>query len=481
MSPEKESERARGTGLAQPTLVKDDQHHWVQQHQRMEPNKDTNAILQHLVLPGSCPAEVIGHHPKSKSPSSERVQGFQRMTTATGQPLNKKQRRRDRKQRQKRKEIGSQKFESKSDKKRAGLFYNTPKTDNGRWKFDQLAPPMKVRDNDIGSWKTPMTSDERSKLLAVFQEKSLTEEYLRGNFPVFFCGDGSSHIDGIPSDSTVIAVDNLFVIDTIDGFKFPFDPDEQDKVLLVRRREVVAENFQPNHPRLLDALDAISNLTKNSGLKRGKDRIVAFQEGSNNKYLTPGIFPLRTACGTGIRSLKELEAHHHDAIFRYVKNCETLALNSMSTNVVRGVNLGKQMFPFPTFPGVEIDQKTRIYHSIAAASNVCLNSHKDVDSFYGVVTNMEADKNKLFSLYDAVTSYFTFPTLGFAVALRPGDILYFNPTIYHSVSSRRDPQKNIWCTSLYTKNAVVGGNDNSVTLDFYQKEVMDNFNSMFKK
>jgi hypothetical protein len=94
---------------------------------------------------------------------------------------------------------------------------------------------MQVRDNDIvGSWKTLMTSDERSKLLAVFWEKSLTEEYLRGSFPVFFCGDGSSNIDGIPSDSTVIAVDNLFVIDTIDGFKFPFDPDEQDKVLLVQ-------------------------------------------------------------------------------------------------------------------------------------------------------------------------------------------------------------------------------------------------------
>jgi hypothetical protein len=108
------------------------------------------------------------------------------------------------------------------------------------------------------------------------------------------CGDGSSHIDGIPSDSTVIAVDNLFVIDTIDGFKFPFDPDEQDKVLLVRQQEVVAENFQQNHPRLLDALDAISNLTKNSGLERGKDCIVAFQEGSNNKYLTLGIFHYET-------------------------------------------------------------------------------------------------------------------------------------------------------------------------------------------
>jgi hypothetical protein len=35
-------------------------------------------------------------------------------------------------------------------------------------------------------------------------------------------------------------------------------------------------------------------------------QFLSFQEGSNGKYLTPGIFPERACCGTGIRSLLEI-------------------------------------------------------------------------------------------------------------------------------------------------------------------------------
>ena len=69
--------------------------------------------------------------------------------------------------------------------------------------------------------------------------------------------------------------------------------------------------------------------------------------------------------------------------------------------------------------------------------------------------------------------YFTFPTLGLAIALRPGDILNFNPQVYHSVSSLCDPKQNIWCASLYLKNAVVGGNDNSLPLTEAQMEAKE--------
>ena len=105
--------------------------------------------------------------------------------------------------------------------------------------------------------------------------------------------------------------------------------------------------------------------------------------------------------------------------------------------------------------------------------NVCLNSHTDDDSFYGLVTNLDADPLKSPQVDDDITLYFTFPTLGLAIALRPGDILVFNPAVYHSVSSRRDPKKNIWCTSLYTKNAVVGANDNSRAIETVQREAID--------
>jgi hypothetical protein len=231
----------------------------------------------------------------------------------------------------------------------------------------------------------------------------------------------------------------------------------------------------------LDSFKVLSKGTHNQGVVRGKERIVAFQEGSNRKYLTPGIFPLRAAPGTSVRALFDLDVHRHDALFRYVRKCEKLAMNSMSLQMTRGFNVAKQLFPFPTFPGRgNHDSACHAFSSIATALNVCLNSHTDDDSFYGVVTNLDADPLKSPLLDDDVALYFTFPTLGLAIALRPGDILVFNPAVHHSVSSRRDPEKNIWCTSLYTKNAVVGGNDNSRELQPEQREAINIAKSMIQ-
>jgi hypothetical protein len=422
-----------------------------------ETRKDDNAIHKEVCLAmADAPpaASVVGHLPKAKTTSSQRVRCFQILTAAAGKPLTKSQRRRDKKKCDARKKISRAKFISKF-----------AKNDNGDW----ITP---ITDKERLPWSTPSTKEGRLTLLSTFSEKAMTETLLQRDSPVFFSGDNSCHIDGVPPGSKVIPVNSLFVVDTTLGFKFPFDSQEQDQVLLVPREQVISHNFQPNHANLLDALHELSSLTKKTGVQRGKDRIVAFQNASNNKYLTPGIFPLRNACGTGIRSLEELQANHHQAIFRYVKNSEMLAMKSMSPLVARGSSRASQLVPFATFPGAKKGKSTRMFSSIATALNVCLNSHKDVDAFYGVVTTLVDNRNKIFLLDDMITCYFTFPTLGFAVALRPGDILYFNPTIYHSVSSRRNFQENIWCTSLYTKNAVVGGNNNAFALDPHQNEVM---------
>ncbi len=61
-------------------------------------------------------------------------------------------------------------------------------------------------------------------------------------------------------------------------------------------------------------------------------------------------------------------------------------------------------------------------------------------------------------------AYFCFPTLGIAVALRPGDFFLFNPTIPHCLSSRCRNDDNVISVSSYLKTAVVGLNDNSLPL-----------------
>ena len=112
--------------------------------------------------------------------------------------------------------------------------------------------------------------------------------------------------------------------------------------------------------------------------------------------------------------------------------------------------------------------------SFAAARDICLSCHTDEDSMYGIVSPVDANKSPF--VWDAdICCYFAFPELGFAVALRPGDILVFNPTTYHCVSSKKNLDQNIWITSLYLKNSVVGGNDNSKPMDETQKYIHDQY------
>jgi hypothetical protein len=61
-----------------------------------------------------------------------------------------------------------------------------------------------------------------------------------------------------------------------------------------------------------------------------------------------------------------------------------------------------------------------------------------------------------------ISNYFAFPEEGISVALRPGDMLIFNPLYRHCLSSRSSgfEGKDVFCLSLYLKTAVVGGNDN---------------------
>ena len=70
----------------------------------------------------------------------------------------------------------------------------------------------------------------------------------------------------------------------------------------------------------------------------------------------------------------------------------------------------------------------------------------------------------------SIVAYFCFPRLGIAVALRPGDILIFNPREHHSISSRCNNAEEIYVATVYSKTAVVGLNDNSLPLTLEQEE-----------
>ncbi len=99
--------------------------------------------------------------------------------------------------------------------------------------------------------------------------------------------------------------------------------------------------------------------------------------------------------------------------------------------------------------------------------NYYLNAHLDNEFFYSLTTisskfGLQEDVDR-YGMDAKVCNYFAFPEQGIAVALRPGDMLIFNPRYHHSLSSRTSAYqcKDVYCLSLYLKTAIVGGNDNS--------------------
>jgi hypothetical protein len=113
-----------------------------------------------------------------------------------------------------------------------------------------------------------------------------------------------------------------------------------------------------------------------------------------------------------------------------------------------------------------------IWSSMATSYNYVSPAHIDKDAFLGCLTvtfvPRVKDDNVDYGRYSEkeypVSLYFCFPEHGVAVALRPGDVMFFNPREYHCVSQRTNEYKDeqVFVTSFYLKAAQVSLNNNSI-------------------
>jgi hypothetical protein len=134
---------------------------------------------------------------------------------------------------------------------------------------------------------------------------------------------------------------------------------------------------------------------------------------------------------------------------------------------IRGLQIAQLLGEWQEINGVASHP---IWGSLACGKNYYLNSHLDDDFFYSLTTitsegGIRQDIDR-YSMDAQVCNYFTFAEQGIAVALRPGDMLIFNPLYHHCLSSRTSSyeSEDVFCLSLYLKTAVVGKNDNSLPL-----------------
>jgi hypothetical protein len=213
----------------------------------------------------------------------------------------------------------------------------------------------------------------------------------------------------------------------------------------------------------IEALYALEDAQTKAEVRGIKRVPVAEDDG---KYTTVGLKPNRGSTGITESWPKRLNEWSKSQIRDLMKRCHEVAKGFIPGNDLRGLRCAQCFAKWPSMNGME--SAAGIWGSLACGKNYFLNSHTDDDFFYSLTTivsqdGLEPGRFNKYRLDAKVTNYFAFAEQGIAVALRPGDMLLFNPLYQHCLTSRtlHCQEKDVFCVSLYCKTAVVGGNNNN--------------------
>jgi hypothetical protein len=291
---------------------------------------------------------------------------------------------------------------------------------------------------------------------------ALTHESFKSK-PVFFSGTSKRILPNpIPNCLVLSAIKDLTVVDTVTGARMTLP--NGDAVFILIPRDASIRNMTHVN-KTLTCLHAVDK-AKRSTETRGKARIPVAED--HGKYTTVGLKPNRGHAGiteSWPSKLSDLEKYE---IVKLMKRCEEVAKGYLPSNELRGIQIAKLLGDWQEIK--EGESRPTIWGSLAIGLNCYLNSHTDQDFFYSMTTiasahGLQQDMDR-YRMEAEVCNYFTFAEQGVAIALRPGDMLLFNPTYQHCLSSRTSfyESKDVFCLSLYLKTAIVGKNDNTLPL-----------------
>jgi len=293
------------------------------------------------------------------------------------------------------------------------------------------------------------------------------------NGTIVFSGKKKSTIS-VPSHVKAMGVHKaMHTRESTEGLRL-IDPQTKEAVFhLAPRKQVILS--QPQDPGLVGR--ALSNLEAcGKTVERGNKRQV-FCETPQSKYNVVGVKANRGHKGVCHAELENLTQEHSQAMLELVRRCEKIAAACIDTAELMAMMEAKTVGNWESMQSKGSDaKKANLYAGLACGRNVFLNAHDDDDYIRSIVTLQGVPEAEHFKEDDPVIAYFVFPTYGVAVALRLGDVLVFNPKVFHCVSSRTETNADFFCLSMYLKTAVVGKNNNSLPLSALEEQLANKCN-----
>jgi len=262
---------------------------------------------------------------------------------------------------------------------------------------------------------------------------------------------------------------------SFDGRKFPFAPSKDmqlyddvkegfvhwlDKDNMVFSCCVVPETWvrqhlnQRNTDDVTHALDVLQSTESNC--KRGKNQ-TGVSTDSRAKCATFGCkCPQQKGFTTSKTSQKDPASA--EILERWTSRLGHLAAKVIPAPWLRAIKVATSLTNAPIIKG------GGNLFGAALASTVNYNAPAHVDDDFFLSIHQLNVKGRLFD--DSIAQYFCFPTCGFAVGLRPGCVLLFNPHVHHCLSEKSEEymKDRVHVSTIYLKSKHVSQNNKDAHL-----------------
>jgi hypothetical protein len=244
--------------------------------------------------------------------------------------------------------------------------------------------------------------------------------------------------------------------------------------LLIPRIEAIKVNnkSRADHDCLLWLLNKHSNLNI-----RGKQR-----SGHSTQYVTAGAHSSNFRKGIHIKKLcSEGKRFYEPYLQKWLCKAKSFATQYLPCGLLSGLKEAKFLVDDDVCYEKSNHKKdvnepnNSLYASMATSYNYIAPAHVDKDSFLScmfVTLNMEQydvdSKSPQYKEKMDICVYFSFPDYKKTVALRPGDVFFFNPLKRHCVSQRcvEYIDHKIFCTTFYINTKTISGNDATKSINF---------------
>ena len=337
-----------------------------------------------------------------------------------------------------------------------------------------MGKPVKTREDNIRGfslfWRSKNSSSKRT--VATMHLMQQTEEEVPDTYKKKTCRRWKKHkslLNDLHCIPTNVA--KCVPFEKADGMTFSSTPnldiyrtdhshvhwlDEATGVfsaLIIPRERTLQSVSLKNTRNVINALNKLQLFEKSwyrSTTKSGSSL-------SRAKYTIFGSKVHRGGHGYVHDRLSSVDPKSAQTLERWAQRMEHVAAEFIPSKLLAGVSVANSSSAWPT------TGKCKYVSAIASSVNYSAPAHVDDDFLFSIhQLNVDGILDS-----DDVVQYMCFPTYGYAVGLRPGDILLFNPHVHHCLSKKtvEFSEYDVHVSTFYVKTAHVGKNNNSIPLN----------------